>query len=132
MITCRPSSVVVRPSTPLNAFSSEIPRPVFFKLHMEPSVKGGLKICTNGHVPLIMPKYGKKKTLNLLLLNQESLKAESWYIALWSQDQPCSNDDPMTFYGKVKFASPCICIGKMLKSHFLKMYLIRMAETYNE
>ena len=48
----------VRPSTPLNDFS-ETPRPVFFKL----PVDRGLKICTNGHGPLIkvaaMPIYGK-------------------------------------------------------------------------
>ena len=48
--------------TPLNIFS-EAPGPIFFKLHMEPSVKGMLKIYTNGHGPLIkmaaMPIYGK-------------------------------------------------------------------------
>ena len=54
-------SVVVRPSsTPLNNFSETL-GPVFFKLHVEPSVKGGLKIYTNGHSPLIkmttMPVY---------------------------------------------------------------------------
>ena len=37
--------------TPLNDFSSEIPGPNFFKLHVEPCVKGGLEICTNGHGP---------------------------------------------------------------------------------
>ena len=35
----------------------------FFKLHVEPSVKGGFKIYTNGHGPLIkmavMPLYDK-------------------------------------------------------------------------
>ena len=70
MITCRPSSVrpssVVRPSTPLNDFSSVTPGPIFFKLHVEPSVKGVLKICTNGHGPLIKmaatPIYGKKSS----------------------------------------------------------------------
>ena len=48
------SSVVrpsVRPSTHLNDFSSETPGPNFFKLNVEPSGKGGLKICTNGHGP---------------------------------------------------------------------------------
>ena len=57
----RPS--VRRPSTHKNDFSSETPGPIFFKLHMEPSVKGGLKICTNGHGPLItmaaMPIYSE-------------------------------------------------------------------------
>ena len=57
-----PSSSV-RPSTPLNDVSSEIPGPIFFKLHVKPSVKGGLKICTNSHDPFIkmaaMPINGK-------------------------------------------------------------------------
>ena len=54
---------VVRPSTPLNNFSSETPGPIFFKCHQEPSVNGGLKIFTYGHGLLIkmaaMPIYGK-------------------------------------------------------------------------
>ena len=58
----RPS---VRPSTPLNDFSSEPPGPIFFKLHVKPSIKGGLKICSNGHGSLIKmaakPIYNKKK-----------------------------------------------------------------------
>ena len=57
----RPS--VCRPLTPLNDFSSVTPGPIFFKLHVELSVKGELKICSNGHGPLIkmptMPMYGK-------------------------------------------------------------------------
>ena len=81
---------VVRPSsTHLNDFSSETPGPIFFKLHVEPSVKYGLKICTNGHSPLIkmaaMPIYSK----NLLLQNQESFQAESWYVASLTQGLPC-------------------------------------------
>ena len=60
MITC---PLLFRPSTPWNDFS-ETPGSVFFKLHVEPSVKEGLKICINGHHPLIkmaaMPIYGKK------------------------------------------------------------------------
>ena len=61
MITCHPSVCLpsVSPPTPLNDFSSETPGPVFLKLY----VKGGLKICTNGHGPLIemtaIPIYGK-------------------------------------------------------------------------
>ena len=54
---------IVRLSTTLNDFSSETPVPIFFKVHVDPSVKGGLKICTNGHGPFIkmaaMPIYGK-------------------------------------------------------------------------
>ena len=64
MITCHPS--IVHLSTPLNDFSSVTPGPIFFKLYVEPCVKGGLKIYTNGHGPLIkmaaMPIYGKKNT----------------------------------------------------------------------
>ena len=55
------SLAVHRPSTHLNDFSSETPGIIFFKLHVEPSVKGVLKICTNGNSPLIkmaaMPIY---------------------------------------------------------------------------
>ena len=35
----------VRLFTPLNDLSSETPGPNFFKVHVEPYVKGGLKIC---------------------------------------------------------------------------------------
>ena len=62
-------SVVVRPSvvccrsTPLNDFSSATAGPGFFKLHVESSVKRGLKICSVGQGLLIkmaaMPVYGK-------------------------------------------------------------------------
>ena len=49
--------------------------------------------------------------------------------------QVCLNDDPRLtfdlFYGKVKFASLCICMGNKLKIQFLKMYYRPMAETYN-
>ena len=56
---------VVRPSTTLNDFFSVTPGSIFFRLHVEPYVKGGLKICTNGQGLLIkmvaMPihVYGK-------------------------------------------------------------------------
>ena len=55
---------------------------------MEPSVKRGMKICTNGHEPLnkMAAVFIHGKTLkNLLLQNQESFKAESWYIASGAQ-----------------------------------------------
>ena len=48
----RPSSVV-RPSLALNDFSFKNPGPIFFKLHVEPSVKAELKIFTNCYGPLI-------------------------------------------------------------------------------
>ena len=47
VVSCHQSICTL--STILYDFSSETPRPVFFKQHVEPSVKGGLKICTNGH-----------------------------------------------------------------------------------
>ena len=89
MITCCPSSVCV--STPLNDFSSEIPGPIFSKLHVEPSGKGGLKSYTNCYGPLIkmaaMSIYDK--TLKTLLFqNQETFKAESWYITSRTQGLP--------------------------------------------
>ena len=58
-----PSVVVRLYDTHLNDFSSETPWSNFFKLHVEPCVKGGLKFCINGHSPLskvaAMPIYGK-------------------------------------------------------------------------
>ena len=47
MSYCDHSPSVVLPFTPLNDFS-ETPGPNVFRLHVEPSVKGGLKIYTNG------------------------------------------------------------------------------------
>ena len=35
--------------TSLNDFASETPGPNFFKLYMEPCVRGGLNICKNGY-----------------------------------------------------------------------------------
>ena len=75
----RPSSIV-RLATPLNDFSSVTPRSIFFKFHVEPCVKGGLKI-----VQMVMVHYSRwppclymvKALKNLLLQNQESFKAES-------------------------------------------------------
>ena len=50
-------------------------------------MEGILSVCSNGSASLkkmaAMPIYGKKKTLkSLILQNQGSSKAESWYIAL--------------------------------------------------
>ena len=51
MSFCEYLPSVVRPvSTSLNDFF-ETPRQISFKLHVEPSVKEGLKIYTNGHGP---------------------------------------------------------------------------------
>ena len=44
-------SLLVRPSISSHLWRTapETSEPNFFKLHVEPCVKGGLKICTNGH-----------------------------------------------------------------------------------
>ena len=73
---------ILRPLTHLNDFSSETPEPFFLKFHTRPFVNGELKICSNGHGPLIksaaIPIYGK--TLKTRpLQNQENSKAESLY-----------------------------------------------------
>ena len=74
MITYRPSSVDRTPFIPLNGISSETPGPVFFKLNVEPFVKGGLKICSNEQGLLIkmaaMLIYGK--TLNIVFRTEKA------------------------------------------------------------
>ena len=72
MIACRPSSVF-SPPTPLNDFSSETPGHIF-KYHVELSVNGGLKICSNGYdlfIKVAACPYIVKTLKNLLLQNQE-------------------------------------------------------------
>ena len=64
---------------------------------MGPYVEVVLSICSKGSallnkmatMPIYSKKKKKKKTLkNLLLLNQESFEAESWYIASGMQGLP--------------------------------------------
>ena len=44
----------------LNTLSSEISWPVSTKFHVDPTVETGLRVCSNGHIPLtVMPIYGK-------------------------------------------------------------------------
>ena len=44
----------------LTTFSSEIIWPISTKFHVDPNVKMGLRVCSNGHVLLIVvPIYGK-------------------------------------------------------------------------
>ena len=76
------------------------------------------------------------KTLNnLLLQNRESFGTESlyrrWGVKVHRLFKWWPWVDVWSFKGKVKFASLYICIGKMLKSNFLKIHLRLMAETYN-
>ena len=84
-----PPSSVCPLSTPLNIFSSVTTGPIFFKLHAPPSVKGGIEnlykwsLSDKSRWP---PCPIMLKTLkNLLLQNQESFKAESWSVTLWTQ-----------------------------------------------
>ena len=85
-----PSSVR-RPFRLSNDFSSETSGPIFIKLHVEPSVKRGLKIYTNGHGLFIkmvaMPIYGKNIQKSSSL---EPRKLHGWmlYIASWTQGLP--------------------------------------------
>ena len=76
----------------LNILFSESSRAIFTRFHTGPSVERILTICSNGSAPLnkmaAMPIYGKKNLKNLLLQNQESFGADSWYIASWTQDLP--------------------------------------------
>ena len=59
----RLSSVVCRPSTFSNIFSSESTGPIELKFHMETPSDGGTKVCSNGwgHMTKMaaMPIYGK-------------------------------------------------------------------------
>ena len=79
--------------------------------------------------PLKMFFFRTKKALGLNPgMEHRGLKPKGYQV--------CSNDDCKRtfnlFYGKVKCASPCICMGKMLKSYFLRLYeLETIAETYN-
>ena len=57
------SSIVVRPSTFSNIFSSETAWPIKAKYYVEPPWEGGTKVCINGpgHMTKMaaMPIYGK-------------------------------------------------------------------------
>ena len=67
------------------------------------------------------------KTLkNLLLQNQESYEAESWYIASGTQGLPnCLNDYRRLTFDLLRQGRICVPMrlyGKKMKNHFLKMY----------
>ena len=111
--------------------SSLKPREQFSKdFHIRPAVKRVLTAYSNGSVPFYkmaaMPIYGKALK-NLLLQNQKSFEAESWYISSGTQGLPClfkwwSCVDLWPFYGKVKFAPTYICVWENVENHFLSMY----------
>ena len=71
-----------------SVFISPEPKANFLQVYVEHSVKGRLKIYINGHGPFIKMRpcpYMVKTLKNLLLQNQESFKAEFWYIVSWTQ-----------------------------------------------
>ena len=80
----RPSSVVVRPFTFSNIFSSETAWPIKAKFYVESPWEGGTKVCINGpgHMTKMaaMPIYGKNLK-NLLLQNRRADFHETWYVA---------------------------------------------------
>ena len=114
-----PSSVIRRRPHSLNIFS-ETAWPIKVKFDMEPPRDGETKVCSNnpGHMTKMaaMPIYGKNLK-NLLLRNQRADDLETWYAALGAQVLrslfkwwPWVDLD--LFYGKVKFAPLCFCMGK--------------------
>ena len=62
----------------LNTFSSEIIWPFSTKFHVDLTVETGLRVCSNGHAPLIvMPIYGEIMIIEkhiFLLQNRKLLK----------------------------------------------------------
>ena len=62
------------------------------------------------------------------LQNQESSEEKSCFMASGTRGLPSLFRLGLTFYSKVKYAPHThICMGKMLKNHFLKMYQKSMA-----
>ena len=124
MIHCDHSPSVCL-STPLNNFSSETPGPIFFKLHVEPSVKGGFKIFTNGYCQMAaMPVY-MVKILRNLFQNQESFEAESWCIGDSRSTkfvQSMTLGWPLTFLWQGQICIPMHLYAKNIENHFLKMF----------
>ena len=126
-----PASVVVRPSTFSNVFSSETTWPIKAKFYAEPPWEGGTKVCINGpgHMTKMAatPIYGK----NLKKSSSPEPAAdfhETWYVALGTPAHhssykcwPWSDFD--LFYGKFKFGNlGFISIGKSENSGFFRNY----------
>ena len=118
MIACHLSSICPF-SIPLNNFSCEIPGPNFFKFYVNSSVKGGLKICTNSHGPLIkmvtVPIYVKytlesspepRKLLGRILVYSSGDSRSIKFVQMMIE---CG---PLTFLWQFQ----------MLNNHFHKMY----------
>ena len=113
-----------------NDFSSEASELILFKFHMEHLREGKQKIAKIVMVrrPRWPPcPYMVKTFKNLLLHNRGCLGAESLHKSSGTRGQPkllkeLSYVDVWPFYGKVKFASLCICMssihlnGKIVKS----------------
>ena len=82
-----------------------------------------------------MPIYAKR--VKNLLQNQESFEAESWCIASRTQGLQSfffffffyPNDDHRLTFDHFTARSNLRPMEKMLKSHFLKLYLRLIAET---
>ena len=92
---------VVRLSTPLKDFSSETPGTVFFKLHVEPSVKGELKISTNGHAFFQDGRHAHIWLKHLKIFSRTK-KASRLSLSIQHHGlkvyQVCSNDDHGLIY----------------------------------
>ena len=78
--------------------------------------------------------YMVKTFKNLLLQNRECLWAEPWQESSRTGGLPTllkelSYVDVWSFYGKVKFASLCICMGKTFKNLLLQNRACLMAES---
>ena len=102
----------------VNTFSSQTTRPTEAKFHVEPPFDWGTKICSNGPGHTIdmgaIPIYGKN------IKKPSSLEPKGWWpwnlVCSIKYYQVCLNDDPwvdldLFFYGKVKFAPSCVCMG---------------------
>ena len=94
VICRRPQLWTTSPLKPLGQFSSNF----MWSLLLKEDWKI-VQMITVRHSRLPPCPYMVKTLKNLLLQNQESFKAESWYIASRTQGlQSCSNDDPrLTF-----------------------------------
>ena len=124
------SSVVrpcVRPLTFSNDFSSEAAEPILGERKIAKMVAA--------HWPRWPPRSYMVKTFkNLLLQNRERLGAEPLQESSGTGGLPkllkeLSYVDVWLFYGKVKFASLCICMGKTFKNLLLQNRACLMAES---